>query len=73
MISTDGTVFPALTVFSEAIKYLGSHLLEQLNTELGSEIKQEQVKWVLTVPAIWSDQAKFFMREAMYEVFSISN
>ena len=57
-----------MNVFSEAINYLGTHLLQQLKIELGSEVDKKRVKWVLTVPAIWNDKAKFFMREAMYEV-----
>lgn len=28
----------------------------------------DDVKWVLTVPAIWKQPAKQFMREAAYEV-----
>lgn len=29
----------------------------------------DDILWVLTVPAIWSDQAKQFMREAAIQVF----
>ena len=64
----DGTLFPALPVFSAAIKYLGSHLLQQLEVETGTKVKPQMVKWVLTVPAIWSDESKSFMRKAMYKV-----
>ena len=28
----------------------------------------EDVRWVVTVPAIWRQQAKQFMREAAYQV-----
>ena len=31
-------------------------------------IKPSEINWVLTVPAIWSDAAKQFMREAAVEV-----
>ena len=30
-----------------------------------------EVRWVITVPAIWRQQAKQFMREAAYQVFVI--
>ena len=29
----------------------------------------EDVRWVVTVPAIWRQQAKQFMREAAYQVW----
>lgn len=36
--------------------------------ENADAIKLDDVKWVLTVPAIWDDAAKQFMREAANEV-----
>jgi hypothetical protein len=33
-------------------------------------IRNSDIHWVLTVPAIWNDAAKQFMREAAEEVFS---
>jgi hypothetical protein len=32
--------------------------------ERGMEIEPEAIRWVLTVPAIWSDAAKQFMRKS---------
>ena len=29
---------------------------------------EDLIKWVITVPAIWSDEAKTFMRDAAFEV-----
>lgn len=34
-------------------------------------VKKTEITWVLTVPAIWSDPAKQFMREAAVKVCSI--
>ena len=31
-------------------------------------VSVEDVRWVVTVPAIWRQQAKQFMREAAYQV-----
>jgi hypothetical protein len=36
-------------------------------------IKPSEITWVLTVPAIWSDPAKQFMREAAVKVFIFSS
>ena len=67
--SEDGkTTLPAVTIFSHAIRFLGQHLLKQLRLETGEEVPPDLIRWVLTVPAIWKDKAKQFMREAFYEV-----
>ncbi|XP_060065858.1 heat shock 70 kDa protein 12A-like isoform X1 [Ylistrum balloti] len=57
---------PALKVFSEAIKYLKGHLLMALDKR-GAGVKESEIEWVLTVPAIWNDPAKQFMRVAAEE------
>ena len=62
-----GKQLPALTVFSESIKYLKQSLLDEAINHL-SEIVLDDIKWILTVPAIWSDPAKAFMRKAAIEV-----
>ena len=57
-----------MLVISECIKFLSGHLKRELH-KLGQDmIKPCDIKWVLTVPAIWSDAAKQFMREAAVEV-----
>ena len=33
-----------------------------------SEVDEKMIRWVLTVPAIWTDSAKQFMREAAFQV-----
>lgn len=74
----NGYKLPALKVFSEAIKYLKN----QFETDFKKHIPREDgtwdswfddILWVLTVPAIWSDQAKQFMREAAMQVKIYSN
>lgn len=75
--AANGKKMSALKVFSEAIRYLK----EQLDKELekcfvedheGKSTQQESwadhVRWVLTVPAIWSNEAKQFMRMAAVQV-----
>ncbi|XP_045204412.2 heat shock 70 kDa protein 12A-like [Mercenaria mercenaria] len=53
----------ALTVFSEAIKYLKKNLTETIFMRM-TGFEESDIHWVLTVPAIWTDAAKQFMREA---------
>ena len=64
-----GKTLSALTVFSLSIRALKDHLLEMLESR-GTTLRAEEVLWVLTVPAIWTDSAKSFMRRAAVEVFT---
>ncbi|XP_071126191.1 heat shock 70 kDa protein 12A-like [Mytilus edulis] len=58
-----GKRMSALKVFSAAIGYMKADLLAMCYAK-DSSIGQEQIRWVLTVPALWNDNAKTFMREA---------
>lgn len=67
-----GTVsVPAIKIFTLAIKYLKDHAMGILNNPKCPELhlKQDEVFFVLTVPAIWDDRAKLFMKEAAVEVY----
>ena len=37
-----------------------------------SEVDADRIMWVITVPAIWKDAQKLFMREAALQVFDYS-
>lgn len=67
-----GKELPAMYVFSKAIDYMHYHLLGKLEQEDDNEIAEEEIKWVLTVPAIWDDSAKQFMRDAAEQVHSLN-
>ena len=54
----------ALEVFSMAIKYLRDQMMSDINKALSVDLEDEDIQWVLTVPAIWTETAKRFMREA---------
>ena len=60
----------AIEVFGLSIKALKDHLLKLLNKE-GTDVNFDDIKWVLTVPAIWPDSAKIFMRKSAKKVFFI--
>ena len=57
----------AIDVFAMSIKALKSHMLKVLDKE-GNTIEPHEIKWVLTVPAIWDDSAKLFMRKSAEKV-----
>ena len=53
----------ALKVFQFAIQYLKEHLYKSISDKIKG-IQEHDLHYVLTVPAIWEDSAKQFMREA---------
>ena len=75
---------PAMTVFSETIRCLVDHMLTECNRRKEDNgmyqhsdsdedrqlkrVERDDIFWVLTVPAIWDDSAKQFMREAAVNV-----
>lgn len=58
-----GKRYPAHKIFTLSIKAMVGHFREFLKKTNLSEIGLDDIKWVLTVPAIWSDAAKKFMRQ----------
>jgi len=53
----------AVEVFGLSIQALVNHLMDLLKTQ-GAGIKIDDIQWVLTIPAIWTDSAKQFMRKS---------
>lgn len=59
---------PAIDIFKHAIKALKDHFKEAARGR-GVVFKPEEVLYVLTVPAIWSESAKEFMKKAAIKVY----
>lgn len=57
----------ALDIFAMAITFLKRHLLERIDTT-ANDVLETDIQYVVTVPAIWDDKAKQFMREAAIKV-----
>ena len=56
----------AINVFSGVIRFLMDHLISSINRRNSrNNLTDTSVRWVLTVPAIWSHAAKVFMRKAI--------
>ena len=68
LTAANGEKFPAKKVFSYSLQFFREHALRELSDQSGVKIMSDDVKWVITVPAIWKQPAKQFMREAAYEV-----
>ena len=58
----------AVDVFSHSLGFMKRHLLHHLIEVMGYQPEAETIRWIITVPAIWDENAKQFMREAAYKV-----
>ncbi|KAL4218132.1 hypothetical protein ACF0H5_022868 [Mactra antiquata] len=65
----NGVSRPAIKIFTMAIRYLKHHFITNVfqQPEIGTFLSERDIKYVLTVPAIWSSNSKHFMREAAVE------
>ncbi|CAG2207904.1 heat shock 70 kDa protein 12A-like [Mytilus galloprovincialis] len=57
----------AVDVFAKSLWFMKRHLLRHLAGTMGYEPDEKSIRWVLTVPAIWDENAKQFMREAAHK------
>ncbi|KAL7668731.1 hypothetical protein ACOME3_009422 [Neoechinorhynchus agilis] len=75
LTASNGKQILAMQIFTYALVYFKDHALRELSEQAGVNIVSSDVKWVITVPAIWRQPAKAFMREAAYKsgMLSVSN
>ena len=64
--AVDGKSLPAVIVFSKALEYIKTIVLNYLNEQV--EHPNRSILWIVTVPAIWSRAAKQIMRTAAEKV-----
>ena len=57
MLNT-GETLPLITVITKTLEYLKEEALREINKSQIIPLKLEDIQWVVTVPAIWSDDAK---------------
>ena len=60
----------AQIVFCHGIKFLKDHLVQHLESTY-DRLSEGDIHWVLTVPSIWNESAKQFMREAASKVHGL--
>ncbi len=60
-IAVDGRELSLMTVISQSLKFIADKALDKLTEQVGKIVKTK-IRWVLTVPALWSEEHKHFMR-----------
>ena len=71
--SVDGREMPLMTVISESLRFISKKALQKLEEQIGKGIHKDKIRWVLTVPALWSEEHKLFMRKAAVEAAIIDH
>jgi len=66
--AANGRSYAALTVFAHALRFFYEHAVQELSDQSATTIVSDDIRWVITVPAIWKAPAKQFMRLAAYQV-----
>lgn len=66
-----GKILPVIEVFSKSVQYMKDHAVDHLKKN-GITYPEKETKWVITVPAIWTDSAKLAMRRAAEKAGIIS-
>lgn len=67
LTAQNGKTMYGLNVFSQSIRYLKDAFLRHFE-EAGFKCEKQDIRWVLTVPAIWPEEAISFMRKAAEKV-----
>ncbi|XP_041117236.1 heat shock 70 kDa protein 12A-like isoform X4 [Polyodon spathula] len=67
LLAANGKKVKALDIFAYALQFFKEQALKELSDQVGSEFHSSDVRWVITVPAIWKQPAKQFMRQAAYK------
>eukprot|EP01083_Nonionella_stella_P165515 550829_1 len=62
LTADNGRKYPSELVFIEAFKYIQKEARTFLRKKK-IRANKEEIQWILTVPAIWSDKAKYMMRQ----------
>eukprot|EP00826_Nyctotherus_ovalis_P021278 TRINITY_DN1683_c0_g1_i2.p1 TRINITY_DN1683_c0_g1~~TRINITY_DN1683_c0_g1_i2.p1 ORF type:complete len:255 (+),score=75.23 TRINITY_DN1683_c0_g1_i2:230-994(+) len=65
-IAADGRELSLMTVISQTLKYIADKALAKLTEQIG-KVVPTKIRWLLTVPALWNEEHKQFMRKAALE------
>lgn len=63
---------PLLAVIASTLKFISQTALNKLKEQVG-KVTPSKIRWVLTVPALWSEEHKLFMRKAALQAEIIDN
>lgn len=71
-VADGGEEMPLLKLVTAALRHFKEDVLQHLSELLEARLGMDRVKWVLTIPAIFDDFAKRFMRHAAFRAGMIN-
>ena len=69
----NGKRVPLIDVIKQTLLYVKGEALKECGRALPNGLTASECQWVVTVPAIWADEAKGFMRTAAYKAGLIAS
>lgn len=64
--ASNGVLWPLKDVIMQTLRYVKEEALKEVSKAQPHAVQAHEVKWVVTVPAIWGDSSKGFMRETAH-------
>lgn len=68
-----GKTLPAKIVFALSFEYISNDIIQMGKDNGREDVTVTDFHWALSVPAVWSDAAKQFMRLIAEEVYYLSS
>lgn len=62
-VSVDGREMPLMEIIKHTLLFISQQAIQKLKEQIG-KLVASKIRWVLTVPALWSEEHKLFMRKA---------
>jgi len=60
----NGARIPVIDLIAKYIRLIKDEALKEIKDSTSGEVKDEEIRWCLTIPAIWKDEDKDLMRRA---------
>jgi len=60
----NGKKLPVIDLIADYIRFIKHEALKEIKSSTSGELKDEEIRWCLTIPAIWKDADKDLMRRA---------
>jgi len=58
----------AVVVLAHALRHFSQQAVREISDQANTPLSNDDIRWVVTVPAIWTAAAKQLMRQAAYDV-----
>lgn len=68
VVATNGAKMRAVDVLAHALRHFSQQAVREISEQSETPLSNDDIRWVVTVPAIWTAAAKQLMRQAAYDV-----